>query len=76
MPQRHERFHAAFAERRNDLPVMRQFLFVELSFLRLDARPFEGKAVRGLAKRFCNIEILSEPVVMVARAAGNIIFFP
>src|SRR3989344_2526980 len=75
MPQRNKRLHAALAYGFYHLTVTLYFFFVELPFFRLNSRPLDRKAVRIVAKLFCDIEVLAEAVIVIAGYARNIIFF-
>src|SRR3989344_7422974 len=46
MPKCDKWLHSALAERTDYLAIMLDFFFVPLPFFRLNARPFDGKAVR------------------------------
>ena len=70
--QRRNRFNAVRLAASNDLAVMLDFGRVELALLRLDARPFDGKAVGvqpGIRQQ-SNIFLI--PIIMVAGNAARL----
>ena len=64
--QGHDGLQAVFLAAADHIPVMRRFLFAEYAFLRLDPRPFDGKAI-GVQPGFRHqLDILFIAVVVVA----------
>ena len=69
--QRHNGFHAVRLAAGNDLAVMLDFGRVELALLRLDARPFDRKAVGVQPGVRQQADIFFIPIIVVAgNAAG------
>ena len=73
MPEGDEGLHASSTESEDDLTVVLDGRFVEFTFARLDAGPFDGEAVGIVSERGCEVEVGFVAGVVFAGGAGDIV---